>query len=51
MSLATRLGVNVGLMTAILVAALAVVCYFLLSQGLERSAKTGFGEQWNQKPT
>lgn len=43
MSLATRLGVNVGLMTAILVAALAVVCYFLLSQGLERSVKTTLG--------
>ncbi|QIE91108.1 MULTISPECIES: heavy metal sensor histidine kinase [Pseudomonas] len=40
MSLATRLGVNVGLMTAILVAALAVVCYFLVAQGLERSVKS-----------
>lgn len=39
-SLATRLGIKVGLMTAILVAALSIICYFLLSQGLERIVKS-----------
>ncbi|MCG8911065.1 heavy metal sensor histidine kinase [Pseudomonas sp. DP-17] len=43
MSLATRLGVNVSLMTAILVAALWVAYYFLLAQGLEHSVRTTLG--------